>query len=445
MFVSGCICYAAGVDSEDDQYWQLLILLGRFTSGISYGITYVTIMVQASENAARDFRRILATIIGLTIGFSMVFAVLFIVPIPYPLEELFPEHKIPALLKRTELPAMSSIWPTTIALSFFSVVINYLYSHETVPFLLYHNYREDEAIFMLSKLLGEDQHSPIIQQEFLGLRELCNDDYTEYPEGKIFTTIHRKLLSIPLSARIASAQCLNVLYIILIAKWLIKMVDKEEEKTIEDIEDSEDINEFFDKKFLSDVEKIYELAEKYRIVVRSEIVGWFASGLLFSLLGNFFNWRRGLHFMTFLTGAIMLVYFLLSFTAHILYVITMFCLFIYIHCLSLSIDILGYTYLMECFPLSTNAKAIAFVTICESLLNSFYAMMELKVESVFIEIFLTGLIYCVLGFKLYCIIPNTHGLSLGAAKHAYIQAIFNSVWWKDWIPKRFYPASSTTI
>lgn len=441
MFASGCICYAAGVEPEDDPYWQTLILFGRFISGISYGITYVTILVQASENAARDFRRILATIIGLTIGFSMLFAVLFIVPIPLPLDDLFPDHKIAALLKKTELPAMSGIWPMTVGLSFFSVIINYLYSHETVPFLLYHNYREEEAIFMLSKLLGEDQHSPIVQQEFLGIRELCNDDYTEYPEGKIFTTIHRKLLSIPLSSRIASAQCLNILYIILIAKWIVRMYGEEEVKAVEDFIDSD---EFLDSKFVNDVEKISELADRYKLVVRSEIAAWFGSGLLFSLLGNFFNWRRGLHFMTFTTGAVMLAYFTVSFSGStILHSITMFSLFIYIHCLSLPTDILGYTYLMECFPLSTNAKAIAFVTICECLLNSFYAMLELKVDDVFIEFFLTGLIYCVLGFKLYCTVPNTHGLSLGAAKHAYIQSAFNLSWWKDWIPKRFYPAPST--
>lgn len=438
MFASGCICYAAGVDSSDDPHWQFLILLGRFTSGTAYGITYVTILVHASENAARDFRRILATIIGLTIGFSMLFAVLFL-SVPLPLDELLEGDR--HVVRKTELPAMGAIWPVTIALSFFSVVINYFFSHETVPFLLYHNYREDEAIFMLSKLYGEDQSSPIIQQEFLSIRELCNDDYTEFPEGKIFTTIHRKLMSIPLSARIASAQCLNILYIILIAKWLVKMIEKDALKAFEDLEDGEFI---FSKKFIEDIELISQLAKNYRLVVRSEIVAWFFSGLLFSLLANFLNWRRGLHFVTFLTGTIMLVYFLLSLSgSSALHAIAMFVLTIYIHCFTMPIDILGYTYLMECFPLSTNAKAIAFVTICESLLNALYSTLELKVNDVFVEFFLTGFIYCVLGFKLFCTVPNTHGLSLGAAKLAYVQSAFNYNWWKDWIPKRFYPAPAS--
>lgn len=444
MFASGCICYASGVDTEDDPHWQFLILLGRFVSGISYGLTYVTILVQASENAARDFRRILATIIGLTIGFSMLFAVLFIVDVPLPIEDLLEGDR--NVVKKAELPAMGSIWPVTIALSFFSVVFNYFYSHETVPFLLYHNYREEEAIFMLSKLLGEDQHSPIIQQEFLGIRELCNDDYTEYPEGKIFTTIHRKLMSIPLSARIASAQCLNVLYIILIAKWFVKMINEDVLKAFEDLSSPPDGNGvvIFSKKFIDDMELISQLAKSYRLVVRSEIVAWFFSGLLFSLLANFLNWRRGLHFMTFLAGTIMLVYFILSLSGSLsLHMIAMFVLTIYIHCLSMPIDILGYNYLMECFPLSTNAKSIAFITICECLLNSFYSTLELKVNDVFIEFFLTGFIYCVLGFKLFCTVPNTEGLSLGAAKLAYVQSAFNLNWWKDWIPKRFYPAPSS--
>lgn len=443
MFISGCILYASGVESEDDPYWQTLILFGRFTAGISYGITYVTIIVQAGENAARDFRRILATIIGLTIGFSMLFSALFVIPIPLTWAELVPEHITGSLMKKTELPAMNVIWPVTVAMSFLSVVINYFCSHETVPFLLYHNYREEEAIFMLSKLLGEDQASPIVQQEFLGIRELCNEDYAEFPEGKIFTTIHRKLLSIPMSARIASAQCLNILYIILISKWIVDQFHNEELQAVKQLIDAWDKDEIVDSKFIDDMKKLQVLADKYKTVVRSEVAAYFGGGLLFSLLGSFFNVRRGYHFMTFLTGTIMLAYFMVSFSgSSFLKSTLMICLFIYIHCLSLPVDILGYTYLMECFPLSTNAKSIAFVTICECLLNSFYSMLELKVEDVFIEFFLTGLIYCVLGFKLFCSVPNTHGLSLGAAKHAYLQAIFSATWWKDWIPKRFYPASS---
>lgn len=444
MFASGCICFAAGVEPGDDPYWQTLILFARFTAGISYGMTYVTIIVQAGENAARDFRRILATIIGLTIGFSMLFAVLFVVPIPLPLDDIVIDHKVKSLMEKTEVPAINAIWPVTVAMSFFSVVLNYFFSHETVPFLLYHNYREEEAIFMLSKLLGEEQTSPTVQQEFLGVRELCNEDYTEFPEGKIFTTIHRKLLSIPLSARIASAQCLNVLYIILISKWLVRQFNEEEQKAVDDLVDSIDKNDFIDSNFVNDLKLMSDWADKYRVVVRTEIAAWFGSGLLFTLLGNFFNWKRGYHFTTFLTGTIMLAYFLVSFSgSSILHSTTMLCLFIYIHCFSMPADILGYTYLMECFPLSTNAKSIAFVTICECLLNSFYSLLELKDKDVFLEFFLTGLIYCILGFKLFCTVPNTQGLSLGAAKHAYIQSAFNLAWYKDWIPKRFFPASSS--
>lgn len=405
-------------------------------------------MVQAGENAARDFRRILATIIGFTIALSMLFSVLFVIPIPLPINDLedsiIEDYKAAALMKKTELPAMGAIWPITIALSFFSVVINYFFSHETVPFLLYHNYREEEAIFMLSKLLGEEQHSPIVQQEFLTIRELCNEDYTEFPEGKIFTTIHRKLLSIPLSARMTAAQCLNILYIILISKWVMKQFHQEELKAVEDLLDSLDNGELLDSQFLDDLKKLSTLAAKYRTVVRIEIAAWCGGGILFSLLGNFFNVKRGFHFTTFLMGVIMLAYFILSISgSSFLHTTTMFCLYIYIHCLSMPVDILGFTYLMECFPLSTNAKAIAFVTICECLLNSVYSAFELKVDDVFCEFFATGLIYCVLGFKLYCTVPNTQGLSLGAAKHAYIQSVFSMTWWKDWIPKRFYPAQSS--
>lgn len=429
MFVSGCLLYSSDVS---DSGWESLLLGARFFAGISHGLAYVTLFVQASENAAKDFRRILVTVIGLTIGFSMFFSSVFVVNIPF----LFYEIQNGTVLIDTDhdyIMSTSAMSTVTLVFTFVAVVINFFYSHETVPFLLYHNYREEEAVFMLGKLLGEDQNSPVVQQEYLALRELCNDDYAEFPEGKIFTTIHRSLMSIPLSARITSAQCINIFYIVLVAKYIQSWYNQDERDLIVDIDrENTTITDLF-----SNLEEMRALANRYRTIVPSEMSALFFGGLLFSLLSIYLNWKRGLHFCTFVTGAIMLVYSLLHYAKTLALVI----LIIYVHFLSLPIDILGYSYLMECFPTSTKAKAIGFVTICECLLNSLYMTVEFQHTHYFVEFFATGIIFFVFGYKLYCVVPNTNGLSLGAAKLAYVQAVSNIVWWKQWIPKRFYPTN----
>lgn len=435
MFVSGCLFYSADVA---DSGWQALILGGRFLAGIGHGLTYVAVFVQASENAAKDFRRILATVIGLTIGFSMFVSAIFLVNIPLPPDQII--EGTANVVEHSEMMSTGSMSTVTFIFAFISVIVNYFFSHETVPFLLYHNYREDEAQFTLAKLLGESENSAVVQQEFLAIRELCHEDYAEFPEGKIFTTIHRSLMSIPLSARITSGQCLNILYIILIAKYIKYLVVGDLDRLINDV------NKENETILVKDLEDISGLVSKYHIIVRSEVGAWFLTGLLFTLLSIYLNWRRGLHFTTFVTGAAMLIYSLfriLHMFHHFTKALAMLVLIIYVHFLSLPIDILGYTYLMECFPISTKAKAIAFVTICESLLNSLYAAMELRHDDVFIEFLITGVLFFILGYKLYCIIPNTNGLSLGAAKLAYVQSVLNVVWWKQWIPRRFYPTPST--
>lgn len=428
MFVSGCLFYGAYVTETG---WQSLILGGRFMAGISHGLTYIPLFVQASENAAKDFRRILASVIGLTMGFSMFISALFLINVPSP-DQIANDVNV---VQHSEM-SMGAIATTTFIFSFISVIVNYLYSHETVPFLLYHNYREDEAQFTLAKLLGEDQNSVIVQQEFLAIRELCTDDYTEFPEGKIFTTVHRSLMSIPLSARITSAQCLNTLYIILIAKYIKHLIKGD----LDEIINKESFEQIVENETVlaKDLREISALVSMYNVIVPSEVGGWFVTGLLFTLLANYVNWKRGLHFTTFLTGALMLIYAIFQFVM-LTKEIAMLMLIIYVHFLALPIDILGYTYLMECFPISTKAKAISFVTICENLLNSLYATMELKHDDVFIEFIITGVLFFVLGYFLFCTVPNTMGLSLGAAKLAYLQSVSNTVWWKQWIPRRFIP------
>lgn len=538
MFASGCVFYSADVDPNESG-WQVLLLVGRLLAGIAHGITYVTIFVQASENATKDFRRIIVTIIGITIGLSIFIAAIFLISIPAPTVT-----RSKNVAETSETMSAGIISTATICLSFISVVINFFFSHETVPFLLYHNYREEEAQYAMARLLGEDQHAPIVQQEFNAIREMCHDDYAEFPEGNIFTTLHRRLISIALNARITSAQCLNILCIIVFVKLIQGMIGNDLEGILSERENKmsnesfihvneasneshhfittqppphaeivekidftkekngsvvvketitskgnlseipqlknlpsgtetatvevskngkiSDVEEKFNaddsssttkppnekhssnetkpsseshhkyKHLFEELNEIISLNVHYTNAVRSVIASWFILGFVFTLLGNYFNMKRGLHFTTFLIGAIMVIFTILHWIGIFSVFFKAFAfilLSIYVHCLSLPVDILNYSYLMECFPTSTKAKAIAFTTICECIFNCIFIAVEIEHRYLHIEFFAMGLLFCVLGFRLYALVPNTNGLSLAAAKHAYIQAL-SSNWWE---------------
>lgn len=428
MFISGCLFYSADITHTS---WEILLLFARFVAGLGYGVVYVTVFVQASENASKDFRRSLVTGIGLTIGFSIFIASAFLINIPIP-SKLVHDRKSENIVESSELMSAGITATTTFVLCFVSVVINYFFSHETVPFLLYHNYREDEAQFTVAKLHGEDPNSAVVMQELQSIRELCHEDYAEFPEGKIFTSNHRGLLSLVLSARISSAQCFIMLCIVFFVKYIQTSFYQDLDELIKQIHNRSPEDASNETIIAKDVTGIEELNDTYRIAVRSLIVAWFLTGLQFTLIGNYFNWKRSFHLATSVVGLSILVYtvFRIVGLLHGLFkALTILLLAIYIHFLSLPVDILGYTYLTECFPISTKSTAIAFVTICENSVNSLLITMQIHHLDLSLSIHFMGLLFFVLGYIVFSNVGNTNGLSLGAAKHAYLQAVSRSKWW----------------
>lgn len=436
MFVSGCLIYSADVD---DFGWQALLVAGRFVAGLGHGLTFVTVLVQASENAARNFRRILVTIIGGCMAFSIFLASTFLIYLPVP----FLQDDVENTAVYSETRSAGVIATATFVFSFLSVPLNYFFSHETIPFLLYHNYREEEAQFTLAKLLGEDNDAPLVQYEFNCIKEACHSDYAEFAEGKIFTTIHRHLLAIALNGRIAAAQSFGVPIIVLFVKIIqayymhklqadignsMYLVETDTKTTSENSTTEEEVI------FLSlDWDKLRNDLSAYNTAVKSLLFSWFVFGLLFACLANRFHWRRGLHLATFIAGASILICLLFVYAGvlvNFIAALTFLVLIIYFEFLTLPIDILGLNYLLECFPSSTRAWSIGFVTIIECLFNICIVGIDIRYAERNPEIIPMGIILCLVGFKLYKNVPETFGFSLVEAKHAYIQATAGKKWWQ---------------
>lgn len=424
MFLSVCLFYGASVAELE---WQAQFLFGRFFAGISHGITYVTIFVHASENASSDFRHILMTIIGIVIALSICFTSTFLIYVPIP--ELEEDQYV---VKDSEVSSANTIMVTSLVLCLAAVGVNYFFSHETVPFLLKHNYRDDEALYVLSKLHNEDSNSAIVHSELDAIKEMCNNDYMEFQEQKIFRSVHRNLLSYALYGRLVAVQSFNVPVVVLIVKMLRKVASDEVIEEVESMKANESLEETM--QHLQNVEDDVEL---YLNAVRATLMTWFVCSVTLALIANYYNWKRGIHFTSFLAGAVVIVFnalYTIDIMKDFFRGITVLAIFIYFNFLTTIVDIIGYTYLTECFPVSTKPAGIGFVSIFENLLHIQIITRDLQPDP-YIHgridpgQIVMGLLLVLLGFRLYRTAPQTRGLHLAAAKQAFLQATNAIKWW----------------
>lgn len=426
MFLSICLFYGASVAEMD---WQAQFWWGRLTAGVGHGLAYVTLFVHASENASKDFRHILMTIIGITIALSICFTSTFLIYVPIP--ELEDDQFI---VKDSEVSSANTIMITSLVLCMASVIVNYFFSHETVPFLLKHNYRDDEALYVLSKLHDEDSNSAVVHNELESIKEMCNNDYIEFQEQKIFRSIHRNLLSFALYGRLIAAQSFNVPIVVFFVKVLRAVAAEDFIVELERVKDNESFAET-----MQHLDHLENEVNLYLNAVKATIMTWFVFGVTLALIANYFEWKRGIHFTSFLAGAIIIVFNVLYITgimAKFFAGITLLTLFIYFNCLSLIVDIIGYTYLAECFPVSTKPAAIGFASIVENLFQILIIAADLRPDNYILldgridpELIGMGLLLAMFGFRLYHTAPETRGLSGAAAKQAFLHATNAMKWW----------------
>lgn len=425
MFVSACLFYGASVEEVD---WTTQFMIGRLFAGISHGIAFVTIIVHASQNASHDFRHILATIIAITIAISLLYGAI-VIYIPFP--EITLER---SLIKNSEISSAGVIMVASLVFCLASVALNYFFTYETVPFLLVHNCRDDEALFILSKMQGEDINAPILQNQLIEIKEMNANDYVEFPQRKIFTTVHRKILRIALYGRIIAAQSFNIPLCVLFIKLMRNSYADEFNKDIHEINaNEENIVEMESK-----ITKAANDLDAYYHVVQLNVAGIVLFSLLFAGVANRFRWNRSIYLAAFIVGVSMIGFSLLYFIGilSILYG-GLGLISIYFFFYPVINDILGLKILFECFPISTKPYAIAVILIIENLYHVIMIVIDIHADhytkrkgTVDVFILLIGAIFSFTGFILSKIVPNTNGLTQPGARVAYLQVVNNLKWWQ---------------
>lgn len=406
MFISASLFYGSSVEKVG---WKLSLTFARLFAGICYGMVYVTVFVQTSDNATKEFRQTMVIIIGGVIALSIVFASLCVVNIKIIFETAIKEID----LKNMEVTSAYAIFVTTLFLCFISVVINYLYTHESVSFLLKHNCRDDEAVYVLAKLQGETMDSVVIQHDFDAIQKMCENDYLEYAERKIFTKTNRKLMMFAMCGRLTGVLSFSVPVIVTLTQFL-----------------REDILESINKKHSDNSSRaLAELAsdqERYQSSVKTVLFIWFVVGYSITIASNICNWKRAFDRVVFITGIIIAFLTVLTPAHKSFDWILNFFFIVYFKILSLPVDINGYAYLAECFPIPTKSWSIGYVTIVENFVHILLILGDWEPGHFHFEFFVIGLVLAITGFKLYVTAPTTKDLSVSEAQQLYLESTFNS-------------------
>lgn len=165
--------FAINVDFHTYKFW---IPIDRIIAGICHGLVSVTVLVQASENSSKEFREMLVILIGAWTMLSVFLNGMFF-SLCYPHE-----------MSSQDIAILSFIFGVA------ALVANFFYTLETVPFLLKHNFKMEDSLYVLSQLKNEPMESPAVQYDFDNMKALYEADCAAFNDNKIFAERNRKAI-----------------------------------------------------------------------------------------------------------------------------------------------------------------------------------------------------------------------------------------------------------
>lgn len=408
----------------DEENWDTGILLGRFIAGICHGFIYVLVFVQASENSSKEFREMLVIFIGAWIMFCIYMAATIILHQPM--------VHISKLVMSDVSNATSAVLIGLLSflLSILAFVVNNFYTLETVPFLVKHNYKVEESLYLLSRLRNEPMDSPGVLSDFENLKKTFEADMVQYGDEKLFTKENRSALYHGIFGRIVGMLASCTPAFVIIVRHMFNVVvpnihKKELEESLDElnvaannITNSTDLpNDFM----MNIDEAAYDvgLFLSY-ILLLSTIHGWFAFGFWTTYLSNRLNWRRSLYLCVSVFGFVLVVFTLaqiLGFLNRIVSAFAYLSMLLFLYFLSWPLNIYGYFFLTDGYPVSLNSRCIGFISVVEHGAHILIIALYLNLrDSVGFLAIIVGLTFTILGYKLYMRTTYTKGMPLLEAR-----------------------------
>lgn len=420
--ILSAICY--GLTNEDS--WHLCILFGRFFAGIGHGFVLVTVFVQASENSSKGFREMLVIIIGSLMMFSIFLASLLI---NLPLGLIVVENVAGAT-------SAHLISICTIILALASIKCNISYTLESVPFLLKHNYKDEESLYVFSAMRNEPvgNISAGVVNDYEEMRAMYQADFEEFGDTKVFKKLNRPALFNTTYSRIVGMMMSSLPAFLVTIRHLLNYYEVHEDLKVKLDMDiilnettavgtlgvrEEGTSDDWINRLIDSVSSHVHKGFIYALVLLT-ISCWSSCGSCVTFFANKYNWRKGFYEIVAVFGLCLLAFCITKiiglgthFMASLMYLLA----FILFLVLSWPVNIFGYFHFTDAFPITLHASSIAVVTIVEYGFHILFIVMDLYLSHTVncVSLFV-GIIFTIFGFKLYRRTSYTKGLSLRDAR-----------------------------
>lgn len=408
----------------NEENWDTGILFGRFIAGICHGFIYVLVFVQASENSSKEFREMLVIFIGAWIMFCIYVAATIFLHQPI--------VHITTLVTTDVSNATSAIMigSMSLMLCIVAFIVNNFYSLETVPFLLRHNYKVEESLHVLSRLRNEPMESPGVLADFEELKRMYETDMSHFGDEKLFTKENRSALYHGIFGRIIGMLSSCTPAFVIIVRHMFTMAaahthKKELDETMNELEmaarNASNSTEMQSELWLNIDEDAYDVALFFAyVLLLSTIHGWYAFGFWSTYLANRLNWRRNLYICVSAFGFVLLLFTLTEMFGLFNRIVSAFAYLgglLFLYFMAWPLNIYGYFFLTDGFPISMNSRCIGFISVVEHGVHALIIAMYLNMrDSVGFVTVIVGATFFILGYKLYMRTTYTKGMPLLEAR-----------------------------
>lgn len=396
------ICFSSIFMLDDN---DLMLITGRFIAGISHGMVYVAVIVHASENAVKEFREILILIIGGSINCSYILAAILFQPI----DRVF--------LSESFLLFGSLVY---------AVVGTFLvlkYSIESVPFMVQHYCSENEALEMLAELQGKKMTHRTVYQDYLTIRNMCDDELMTYGQCSFFRLFSKgnyRPIIFCCYGRLISVLALNLPFVTMILIFLRDCIEDLMPDTgyatlVEDGTTTVPVT--VATKALVEVERSF-LAGLYNHEIQLVVVAWCGFGISTVTVLYLFDKKRLIYYTCSGLGVLLMFCGVSHSFFNILSTLMHLSLIAFFNYTTFAMDLFGHNFLAEAFPTTLKPVSIAYIMIIEHFLHIFIIFLYM-VTWFHDRIIVVMVLVTILAFEIGHKMPRTNDMSIMAAAKEY--------------------------
>lgn len=372
------------------------LLGGRILAGACNGIVFLALLVHATENTVKELRGLIICSIGYLRAFTTFLAtLLFIIPYYNPTPIVDPNNTSGTIHVTFDVDLLLGI--VTFVYAIIALLsIPYL-TCESVPLLIQQG-RDRKALENLIKLRSEPTDTWAVRNEFDELRLMVVEDYQApgVNHGNIFTDGNWRPLCIILAIRLITLLSSNLTFQLIAAMFVKVVLDENDHKLQYAI-----MILLGCRVGLGILPMMFcdKLGRKHFLLVSGCLCGTCLAVLGVVL---YFEDKYNMDLMFWLPGAFFICFYVFA---------------------SIGIDSIGNVFMAEAFPMAKKAWSITVAIAFEHILNCalliWIVLVRFDYDWMLWFVFVSGVAILLLSLWLYCVLPETRGMSLRQCRNEF--------------------------